>query len=173
MISGGVSNPHFARLHLPQPDCPLLTAVCFARLPAVTSSHGPTELLRNRFPSAHIVFASLALSAAPPCLAADPEPAAGHAVQPGAVGAPVAAGEPTSAECTAEVERARILAETLPAGDLSRRFAERYVLQALTEAGNREFDDCLEWAARARQEVEGHFHKLQPGEELKILRPDQ
>jgi hypothetical protein len=43
----------------------------------------------------------------------------------------------------------------------------------MVEAGNGEFDDCLEAAARATDEVRQRRHTLQPGEKLKILRPDE
>ena len=43
----------------------------------------------------------------------------------------------------------------LPADDLSRYFAERNLQQAMVEAGNGEFDDCLEMAERATDEVQG------------------
>jgi hypothetical protein len=81
-------------------------------------------------------------------------------------------GEPTLAHCVAAVEEARSLAMALPSGDLSRYFAERHLHQAMIEAGNGEFDDCLEWAARASEEVRERRHAL-PGEMLKVLRADQ
>jgi hypothetical protein len=86
-------------------------------------------------------------------------------------GSPEAA--PTEEACMAAVAKARTLAETLPAGDLSRYFAERDVQQALTEAGNGEFDDCLEWVGRATQEVQERHHTLQPGETLKVRPADE
>jgi len=81
--------------------------------------------------------------------------------------------ETTREDCTRAVAEARALAVTLPADDLSRYFAERHLQQALTEAGNGEFDDCLEWAARASDEARNPRHQLPPGESLKILRPDE
>ena len=71
------------------------------------------------------------------------------------------------------VARARDLAASLPAGDASRIFAERDVQQALVEAGNGEFDDCLELAARATVEVREQRHRLRPGETLKIRRAEE
>ena len=73
----------------------------------------------------------------------------------------------------AAVEQARSLAAALPSGDISRYFAERDLHQAMIEAGNGEFDDCLEFAARATEEVRELRHTLQPGERLKILQPDE
>jgi len=81
--------------------------------------------------------------------------------------------EPTFAECEAAVAHARELAAALPADHLSRYFAERYLHQAMIEAGNGEFDDCLEFAERAVVEVKELRHTLRPGETLKILRADQ
>jgi len=81
--------------------------------------------------------------------------------------------EPGKEECVAAVEQARSLAAALPSGDISRYFAERDLHQAMVEAGNGEFDDCLEFAARATEEVRELRHTLQPGERLKILQPDE
>lgn len=71
------------------------------------------------------------------------------------------------------MEQARSLALALPPGDLTRYFAERHLHQAMIEAGNGEFDECLEWVARATDEVKERRHELQPGETLKILRAEE
>jgi hypothetical protein len=68
----------------------------------------------------------------------------------------------------AAVAAARELAERLPADDASRYFAERHLHQAMTEAGNGEFDDCLEWAEQATVEIKEHRHTLKPGETLNV-----
>jgi hypothetical protein len=81
--------------------------------------------------------------------------------------------EPTLEDCVSAVDQARALAATLPADHLSRYFAERYLHQAMVEAGNGEFDECLEYAERATVEVKELPHVLQPGETLKILRADE
>ena len=81
--------------------------------------------------------------------------------------------EPTREECEAAVEQARALAAALPADDLSRYFAERDLHQAMIEAGNGEFDDCLDATARATEELRMRRHQLRPGERLKILQPDE
>jgi hypothetical protein len=81
--------------------------------------------------------------------------------------------EPTKLDCDAAVEQVRTLAAALPADDLSRYFAERDLHQAMMEAGNGEFDDCLELAARATEEIKERRHVLPPGEKLKILKPDE
>jgi hypothetical protein len=77
--------------------------------------------------------------------------------------------EPTSEGCEAAVEQTRALAAALPADDLSRYFAERDLHQATIEAGNGEFDDCLDMTARATDEIKQRRHTLQPGEKLKVL----
>jgi hypothetical protein len=81
--------------------------------------------------------------------------------------------EPTREDCEAAVEQARALAAALPADDPSRYFAERDLHQAAVEAGNGEFDECLEMAQRATEEVRERRHVLLPGEMLKVLRPDE
>jgi hypothetical protein len=85
---------------------------------------------------------------------------------------PVSA-EPSKQDCDAAVEQARALAAALPADNLSRYFAERELHQALVEAGNGEFDECLEMAARAAEEAKERRHELPPGETLKVLKPDK
>ena len=82
------------------------------------------------------------------------------------------AADPGREACMAAVDQARTGASALPKGDLSRYFAERELQQALTEAGNGEFDDCLEWAARAMEEVRALHHHLAPGETLKLRNAD-
>ena len=84
---------------------------------------------------------------------------------------PRAAAEPTAESCQAAVDKARSLAEALPADDLSRRAAESYLVQAVVEAGNGEFDDCEEFAGRATVEVREHRHRLKPGETLESPKP--
>lgn len=84
-----------------------------------------------------------------------------------------ASDEPTREDCNAAVAEARALAATLPTDHLSRYFAERHLHQALAEAGNGEFDECLDMAARASDEVRERRHELRPGEKLKVLGPDE
>jgi hypothetical protein len=81
--------------------------------------------------------------------------------------------EPTKADCEAAVEQTRTLAAALAADDLSRYFAERDLHQAMVEAGNGEFDDCLELAARATEEIRERRHTLRPGERLKVLQSNE
>lgn len=78
-------------------------------------------------------------------------------------------GEPTQESCDAAVAEGRALADTLPTSDLSRVFAENYLDQALVEAGNGEFDDCIERAEMAVDEVKERRHVLPPGKTLKDL----
>ncbi len=93
------------------------------------------------------------------------------AVMPGS--ADPAPAEPTREGCKAAVAQTRALAAALPAEDLSRYFAERDLHQAMIEAGNSEFDDCLELAARATEEIRERRHVLQPGERLNVLKSDE
>ena len=80
--------------------------------------------------------------------------------------------EPTLEDCKAAVGKARALAADLPPDSLSRYFAERHLHQALVEAGNGEFDECVEMAARAAEQVRQRRHDL-PREKLKVLKPDE
>jgi hypothetical protein len=84
-----------------------------------------------------------------------------------------AAEEPSREACMTAVEQARAVATALPTDDASRYFAERDLHQALVEAGNGEFDDCLEAVARATDELRERRHQLKPGERLNVLRPDE
>ena len=84
-----------------------------------------------------------------------------------------ASAEPTREACEAAVAQARAQAAVLPADDLSRYFAERDLNQALIEAGNGEFDDCLDATGRASEELRERRHALPPGERLKVLQPDE
>jgi len=84
-----------------------------------------------------------------------------------------ASAEPTREECEAAVAQAHAQAAVLPANDLSRYFAERDLHQALIEAGNGEFDDCLDATGRATDELRERRHQLQPGEHLKVLQPNE
>jgi hypothetical protein len=81
--------------------------------------------------------------------------------------------EPSKEDCEAAVGQARAVAATLPANDLSRYFAERDLHQAMVEGGNGEFDECMEFAARAADELRERRHELPPGETLKVLRADE
>ena len=81
--------------------------------------------------------------------------------------------EPTKESCEAAVEQTRALAAALPADHLSRYFAERDLQQAMIEAGNGEFDDCLDMTARAMDEIKERRHTLQPGEKLKVLQSNE
>lgn len=94
------------------------------------------------------------------------------AVAPAAITPALAEAEPTMEECQVAVDEARALVATLPGGHLSRDFAERHLAQAMTEAGNGEFDECLEMAARATVEVRERRHES-PGEKLQVLGPNE
>jgi hypothetical protein len=84
-------------------------------------------------------------------------------------GASAFAGEPTREACDAAVQETRIKAEALPTDDVPRYFAERHLQQALVEAGNGEFDECLEAVERAAEELRERYHALAPGERLNVL----
>lgn len=88
-------------------------------------------------------------------------------------GAASTSDEPTPDDCNAAVAEARALAAGLPPDHLSRYFAERHLHQALVEAGNGEFDECVDMAARASEEVRERRHELQPGEQLRVLKPSE
>jgi hypothetical protein len=88
--------------------------------------------------------------------------------RPRALPAPAA---PSAASCQSAVEAARSLTDTLPADDLSRRAAESDLVQAMVEAGNGEFDDCLEFAARAAADVREHRYGPKPVESPELRRP--
>ena len=51
--------------------------------------------------------------------------------------------------------------------------AWRRYYQAMIEAGNGEFDDCLDMTARATDEIKERRHTLQPGEKLKVLQSNE
>lgn len=72
--------------------------------------------------------------------------------------------EPSLEECTTAMSRAHERLVHLPPKSLSRYFAERYLQSAYAEAGNGEFDECLEYSAKAVEEIETRSHWLAPGE---------
>lgn len=86
-------------------------------------------------------------------------------------GTAAADAEPTREECQAAVEKARALAEALPGDHPSRYIAERHLHQAMAESGNGEFDDCLEWAERATDEVREQRHAA--SDKFEVLQPNQ
>ena len=77
-------------------------------------------------------------------------------------GTSVSADEATQEDCSAAVDEARAVAVKLPADDVPRYYAERHLLQALVEAGNGEFDDCLVAAEHAKEELRGRYHTERP-----------
>ncbi len=81
--------------------------------------------------------------------------------------------EATRESCEVAVAEARQLAAALAEDDPSRYFAERDLHQALVEAGNGEFDDCLDATARATEELRERRHRLKPGERLQVLQPSE
>lgn len=79
--------------------------------------------------------------------------------------------KPTEAVCRKSIEKAGAMAAALPADELTRYFAERYLLQAAVEAGNGEFDDCMEFVARANDEITNRWHKT--NEKLDVRKADR
>ena len=69
---------------------------------------------------------------------------------------------PSRADCDAALRAARIAVNTLPSGSPSRRFAEFDLVQAKAEENNTEFDDCVDYAAKATDEARHPHHQLSP-----------
>jgi len=81
---------------------------------------------------------------------------------------PAEAEEPTLADCTRALEEGWGRTKQLPSRSLSRYFAERFMQSAETEAGNGEYDDCVEYSEKAVDEVENRWHRLAPGESFRV-----
>ena len=79
---------------------------------------------------------------------------------------------PEEDACVAKIEAARSFTATLPAGDLSRRYADNQLDTALTEMASGEVDDCDEYVERARYIVEKRPYVLRPGERLDVRAPE-
>ncbi len=75
---------------------------------------------------------------------------------------------PEEQACLADLAAARTYAATLPAGDLSRRFAETELNTAETELNAGEVEDCAPAIAHARWIVRAKPYALRPGETLGI-----
>lgn len=71
--------------------------------------------------------------------------------------------EPTAEECTKAVMEAQEMAARLSRKSMSRYVAERHLHTANAEAGASEFDGCLEFAAKAVEEVQTRSSRLAPG----------
>ena len=80
---------------------------------------------------------------------------------------PVWAG-PAEQACLDELAATRRYAATLPAGDLSRRFAETELNTAETELNAGEVEDCAPAIAHARWIVRAKPYVLRPGETLGV-----
>lgn len=78
------------------------------------------------------------------------------------------AGEPTLQECSKALEDGRGRASRLSAKSLSRYFAERFLQNAEAEAGNGEYDGCLEYVEKAIDEIDHRWHWLAPGETFRV-----
>lgn len=84
---------------------------------------------------------------------------------------PARAADDTQA-CIASVAAVRVRAESLPPGDLSRRFAENDLDTALTEMAAGDVDECHELVARAIHTISARPYRLHPGEVLDGYGPD-
>ncbi|OAE97729.1 hypothetical protein AYJ54_34855 [Bradyrhizobium centrolobii] len=80
-------------------------------------------------------------------------------------------GEPTLEDCTKALQDGRDKANKISAKSLSRYFAERFLQNAEAEAGNGEFDGCLEYAEKAIDEIDNRWHWLAPGETFRVMTP--
>ena len=76
--------------------------------------------------------------------------------------------EPTMADCTKALEEGWGKVKQLSSKSLSRHFAERFLKSAEAEAGNGEYDECVEYAEKALDEVENRWHWLAPGETFRV-----
>jgi len=86
----------------------------------------------------------------------------------GSTRAEQAAEEPTMADCTKALEEGWSKTKQLSSKSLSRYFAERFLQSAEAEAGNGEYDGCVEYAEKAEDEVENRWHWLAPGETFRV-----
>lgn len=77
-------------------------------------------------------------------------------------------GIPGPARCKVALAIARAKAAKLPERHISRFFAERLLIGAEMEAGNLEYDECVEGAKKAMLEISEHRHALAPGERLRM-----
>ncbi len=74
--------------------------------------------------------------------------------------------------CIASVAAVRAQAETLPEGDLSRRFAENALDTALIEIAAGDADECHVFVERAIHTLSVRPYQLYPGEVLDRHSPD-
>ncbi len=82
---------------------------------------------------------------------------------------PAAASE--ADECRALITAAAQLTDAMPAGDLSRRFAEHELDTARLELDNGETDECTDFVERARYIAANRPYVLRPGETLGVQAP--
>ncbi len=74
--------------------------------------------------------------------------------------------------CVAAVKDARLQAAALPAGHLSRRFAEHDLDTAILEMEAGDVDECQDLVQRAHETVKTRRYVLKPGQTLNGYRPD-
>jgi len=76
------------------------------------------------------------------------------------------------ATCVTQVQAARIRAEALPPGHLSRKFAETDLRVAILEMDAGDVDECEERVRRADEAVSTLRYVLKPGQVLDGYGPD-
>lgn len=84
---------------------------------------------------------------------------------------PAWAGDETQ-DCAAGIALVRARAETLPKGDLSRRFAEADLDTALAEIASGDPGECRGLVTRAMHTIRVRQYQLYPGEVLDGYGPD-
>lgn len=87
---------------------------------------------------------------------------------------PVRAGdeEPTEEQCSIALRDAERRVATMSEKSLSRYFAENLLEYARIEAGNAEYDECLDKVEKAVAEIEERRHWLAPGEVFRVKTGD-
>jgi len=80
--------------------------------------------------------------------------------------------EPTEEECSAALKDAEQRVAAMSEKSLSRYFADNLLAYARIEAGNGEYDECLEKVEKAVAEIEERRHWLAPGERFRVRTAD-
>lgn len=78
---------------------------------------------------------------------------------------------PGPAQCAAALAAAHAKAAKLPERHVSRYVAERLLAGAAMEAGNGEYDECVDGARNAEREITERRHVLAAGERLRVTGP--
>ncbi len=80
--------------------------------------------------------------------------------------------EPTEEQCSAALHDAKQRVAEMSEKSLSRYFADSLLQYARIEAGNGEFDECLDKVEQAVAEIEERRHWLAPGETFRVRTGD-